>query len=109
MSINIKGVSGKGSQTSTRKVSGDNKASKSSSNVATQKPQDDSVDLTEAASRIQSIEQSLSNIPIIDDTRVESISNSINDGSYTVDNEKIADQIIASEEQIIKTQNRQKT
>ncbi|PCI65386.1 MAG: flagellar biosynthesis anti-sigma factor FlgM [Piscirickettsiaceae bacterium] len=100
MSINIKGISSKSGQTTTNKVSSGAKASTNSSNVASQKPVDDSVDLTEAASRIQLIEQSLSNIPIINDSRVESISGSIKDGSYVIDNEKIADQIISSEKQI---------
>lgn len=102
MSINIKGISSKSGKTTTNKVSSGGKASTSSSNVASKKPVDDSVDLTEAASRIQLIEQSLSNIPIIDNSRVESVSDSIKDGSYTIDNEKIADHIISSEKQINK-------
>jgi len=110
MSINIKGVSSKSGQTATSKVSGGNKSARSNAtNTASQKPVDDSVDLTEAASKIQLIEQSLVNVPIIDDTQVQAISTSIKDGVYQVDNEKVADRILTAEKQLSTTQIKQKT
>ena len=109
MSINIKGVSSKSGQTSTSKVSGGHRSSNSNAtNTASKKPVDDSVDLTEAASKIQFIEQSLSNVPIIDDTRVQSVGNSIKDGSYQVDNEKVADRILTAEKQLSNTSGKEK-
>ena len=97
MSIKIKGTSSKLGQTSSSKPGGAGKNTKSPSVTSTGVSSDDRVDLTETASRLQQIEQALSNIPIVDDARVESVSQSIKNGQYQIDNEKIADRIITSE------------
>jgi negative regulator of flagellin synthesis FlgM len=98
MSIKIKGASSKLKQTGSSKSSGAGKNAKSPSATTVGVSNDDSVELTETASRLQQIEQALSNIPIVDDARVESISQAIGTGQYQIDNEKIADRIITSEE-----------
>lgn len=97
MSIKIKGTSGKLNQTGSSKTGGAGKSAKAPSVTSTGVSSDDRVDLTETASKLQQIEQALSNIPIIDDARVESVSQSINTGQYQIDNEKIAERIISSE------------
>ncbi len=98
MPIKIKGASSKLNQTGSSKSSGAGKNAKSPPTTSVGVSNDDSVELTETASRLQQIEQALSNIPIIDDARVESISQAIETGQYQIDNEKIADRIITSEE-----------
>ncbi|MBV1951640.1 MAG: flagellar biosynthesis anti-sigma factor FlgM [Cycloclasticus sp.] len=101
MSINIKRSSSKPSPLSTGKsTSGQKpkKASAASSNSGSSKTtSSDSLELTGEGTQLQQIEQSLSEIPIIDSKRVESVSQSIENGQYTIDNEKIADRIIKNE------------
>ena len=100
MSINIKGSANKASQSTSSKSNAPAKGGKGS-NAA--KPAGnnqagaDSVNLTDTASKLQQIEQSLSEIPIVDNARVESISQSIEEGQYQINNDKIADGIIKSE------------
>ncbi len=97
MSIKIKGGNGKPSKTSLNKSGSTEKGAKSSTQSSRKTADNDRVDLTEAASRLHQIEQSLADIPVIDTGRVEAISQSIDEGTYTIDNEKIADRIIESE------------
>ncbi|MEH6504095.1 MAG: flagellar biosynthesis anti-sigma factor FlgM [Cycloclasticus sp.] len=97
MSIKIKGTSNKLSQTGSSKTAGSGKNAKPPAATSPGVSSDDRVDLTETASRLQQIEQALSNIPIVDDARVESVSQSIKSGEYQIDNEKIAERIITNE------------
>ena len=97
MSINVKRTTSKPAQAAASKSGGTGKSNKSTAQASTKKPDNDSVNLTSTASTLQQIEQSLSDIPIVDNTRVEAVSQSIEDGQYTIDNEKIADSIIKNE------------
>ncbi|PHR48471.1 flagellar biosynthesis anti-sigma factor FlgM [Cycloclasticus sp.] len=93
MPINIKKTGHKSAQSPVNKANN----TKSSAKKATKTADSDSIDLTENASKLQQIEQSLQDIPVIDTGRVEAISQSIEEGQYNIDNEKIADRIIKSE------------
>lgn len=101
MSINIRGATGKPASTTTQKsknTQGGKGVQSTASQVASQ--DDDSVELTEEVSRIQQIEKSLASIPIVNAGIVKAVSDSLEDGSYTVDSEKVADKIIEMEQQI---------
>ncbi|ORU94555.1 MAG: flagellar biosynthesis anti-sigma factor FlgM [Cycloclasticus sp. symbiont of Bathymodiolus heckerae] len=101
MSINIKGSASKANRTTANKTSNTGKSSKGGASAAsTHKPDNDSIDLTDTASKLQQIEQSLGDIPIVDSGRVEALTQSISDGKYQINNEKIADRIISSEHEI---------
>jgi negative regulator of flagellin synthesis FlgM len=97
MPINIKKTGHKSAQSPVNKANNTKKNTKSSAKNATKIADSDSIDLTENASKLQQIEQSLQDIPVIDTGRVEAISQSIEEGQYNIDNEKIADRIIKSE------------
>lgn len=97
MSINIKSTSSKLTQSSSSNTGNAKKSSGSKSSAGTNKPSEDRVDLTSHASKLQQIEQSLTDIPVVDSSRVEAITQSIEEGQYVIDNEKIADQIIKNE------------
>jgi len=100
MSINIKGPANKATQSTSSKPSAPAKSGKGSSAAksnSSNQANADSVNLTDTASNLQQIEQSLSEIPVIDSARVDSISQSIDDGEYQINNDKIADGIIKSE------------
>lgn len=101
MSINIRGATGKPAGTATNKTKntqGGKSVQSSASQAASQ--DDDSVELTEEVSRIQQIEQSLASIPVVNAGRVKAVSNSLEDGSYRVDAEKVADKIIEMEQEL---------
>lgn len=97
MSINIKRTTNKPAQPSSSGTGGAKKSGGNKAQAATKKPDNDRVDLTDNAARLQQIEQSLGDIPVVDSARVEAVSQSIEDGQYTIDNEKIADRIIKNE------------
>jgi negative regulator of flagellin synthesis FlgM len=99
MSINIKGTSSKASQTSAKKA-GSSSKNKSSKASTTNNTDSDSVSLTSGAANLQQIEQALNDIPVIDSKRVDAVSQSIEDGQYQINNEKIADRIIQTENEL---------
>jgi len=103
MSINVRGATGKPANATTNKTkaaTGGNAAKGVSSSASN--TENDSVELTEEASRIQKIENSLASIPVVDPGRVKAIGDALEDGSYRVDAEKVADKIIEIEQQIDK-------
>lgn len=104
MSINIKGASTKPSQARSSKAGSASKGNKGSAARSAPKSTNDSIELTNTASQLQQIEQSLNDIPIIDSNRVDAVSQSIKDGLYQVNNEKIADRIIKNENDLNKLQ-----
>lgn len=100
MSINIKGAAGKPSQSSRKKVGTSGSSKKNAASAAAQNTDNDSVDLTKAATQIQQIEQSLASIPIVDSSKVQAVSESIEQGQYQINEERIADRIIDIEKNI---------
>jgi len=62
----------------------------------------DRVTLTNTASRLQDIEQKLSNASSIDNARVAEVQSAISNGEYNVDANKIADKMLAFEDFMVK-------
>jgi len=93
MSINVKNTT-----TNKRAQAAPNAAKSGNTNTANE----DSIQLTDTAAKLQQIEQSLGDIPIVDNARVDAISQSIDDGQYQINNHKIADRIIQTETDINK-------
>jgi len=97
MSINIKGATGKPSSQSSLNKAGKNNNAGKTNTQASSPSQADSVDLTSDATELQKIEQSLTALPIVDQARVQAIGESIEQGEYKVNEEKIAERIIKNE------------
>lgn len=74
-----------------------NEASQSSQNE-TSSSSADRVTLTNAASRLQNIEQQLSKASSIDDARVAEVQSAISSGDYSIDSDRIADKMLAFED-----------
>ena len=74
-----------------------NEASQSSQSE-TSSSSADRVTLTNAASRLQNIEQQLSNASSIDDARVAEVQSAISSGDYSIDSDRIADKMLAFED-----------
>lgn len=60
----------------------------------------DTVSLTDTASRLRELENSLANMPVVDTQRVESIQRAIADGSYEMDAARIADKMLRFEAEL---------
>lgn len=54
----------------------------------------DSVSLTDTAARLQKLESSIAELPVVDAERVERIRNAIASGEYEVNPERIADKLL---------------
>ena len=78
-------------------VKGRNEA-KQDSQSATSYAEGDRVTLTNTASRLQNIEQQLSNASSIDNARVAEVQSAISNGDYNVDADRIADKMLAFED-----------
>lgn len=61
--------------------------------------QSDSVTLTQAGSQMVQIEQQIQNAPAIDLQKVQEIKDAIASGSYRVDSQKVAEQLVALEKE----------
>ena len=60
----------------------------------------DTVSLTNTATQLQSLQQTLSDVPEVDSGRVEALRAAIADGSYTVDANELAQNLIGFEQQL---------
>ncbi|MCB1742238.1 MAG: flagellar biosynthesis anti-sigma factor FlgM, partial [Gammaproteobacteria bacterium] len=61
---------------------------------------DDSVALSERANRLASLAASVSNTPEVDQTKVDQMKQALKDGTFTVDRERIADQLMQRENEL---------
>jgi len=57
----------------------------------------DKVSLTGTAAWLQQIQASLDQIPVVDSVRVENIRNAVNNGTYEVNPDRVADKILKME------------
>jgi len=98
MGINIQGITGK--QTSSRTKKAGSSAAKKGVSPASEKSstgQNDSVNLTDAASLIQKAEQALAAVPMVNADHVNDVSSRNANGQYEIDDKQIADKIIELE------------
>lgn len=66
-------------------------------NDGTRPAQDDSVTLTDTARRLGELQNQVAQQPVVDDQRVERIRQALTDGSYAVDNARVADKLFQFE------------
>lgn len=99
MSIEINGQAGGGVARNAER--GEASASRTEASPAQQQTGQsstgDTVSLTQTAAQLQSLQNSLAELPVVDTQRVESIRQAIADGSYEIDAGRIADGILAFE------------
>lgn len=60
-----------------------------------------SVTVTDSALKLQQIEKTLTEIPGFDAEKVESIKRALNEGSYTINTDRIAEKLINFEQDLI--------
>ncbi len=91
MSSEIKGVNGGGpAAVGTGRVS---QRSASSSAPAASSDPAESIHITDAASQLAVLEQAVSSLPVVDEARVAAVSASIEQGTYSLSSETIADRL----------------
>lgn len=56
--------------------------------------------ITESARKLAALEQTVKDLPAIDQARVEQVSARLADGSYKVDAERVADKLLRSEQEL---------
>lgn len=79
-------------------VKSQNEAKEGSQQSETSSSAADRVTLTNTASRLQNIEQQLSNASSIDNARVAEVQSAITSGDYAIDSDRIADKMLAFED-----------
>lgn len=105
MPIDINNISNNSTQT---KRASDNKhvkvVSDDSSNFAPRSDKSsaaqDSVSLTGSAVRIQALEELVARLPIVDTQKVEEIRNSISNGNFEFNSDRIAEKMIQLEKEL---------
>lgn len=75
--------------------SGENAAAKGAGSTA-----DDKVSFTDVASRLQSLEAAMAQEPAVDPHRVESVRQSIEDGTFEVNAESIANRLMEMDQDL---------
>jgi len=94
-------ISGQNELPGTRKAGGnDNQKVVVKTTTQNDKPRSDTVSLTDAAERLQSLQQIVVNTPIVDQAKVDAIRAAVADGSYVIDAEKVAQNLLHLEGQL---------
>jgi len=77
-----------------------NSASDKTQGVAVNSSSVDTVSLTDTATQLQSLQQTLADAPVVDNDRVSAIKAAIAEGSYSVDPAELANNMINFEQQL---------
>jgi len=72
-------------------------AAKSGAASGAKSGQSDRVSLTDTAARLKELEMGLASQPVVDIQRVQSVQSAINDGSFEVDPDSVAEKMIEFE------------
>lgn len=94
---NIKSLSQSELATSRSTVARDNQQSVKTEGSKEAANRSDTVSLTNAAAQIQSLQQIIADVPVVDNDRVASLKAAIDDGSYSVDATELAQNLQESE------------
>jgi negative regulator of flagellin synthesis FlgM len=67
-------------------------------------PARDKVEITSLSAQLQQIEQALSSVGVVDAARVEAIKLAISEGRFKIDSDVVADKLLATIREYLKTQ-----
>ncbi len=101
MAIDITGLTsinaGSRSKASDSALNSRSGADAGKSTAASAQPQPETVKLSNEAQSLNKLEETLSQLPDIDEGRIASIKQAIDEGSFTIDPERIADKLASLE------------
>ncbi len=105
MPVNISSISNNTSPTSRTTEQNSAKAVKSSSAAMQQSSkatlEQDSVNLTDSAMRIKALEAQVARLPVVDTQKVEQVKNSLSNGTFEFNSERIAEKLIRFEKNMV--------
>ena len=86
--------------------SGDGRARSTKDTSKTQSSEGNSgrVELSSLSARLQQMEQTIANTPVVDSAKVDEIKQAMSEGRFKVNTEKVADGLIESVRQMLSTQ-----
>jgi len=93
---NIKSLGQSELATSRNAPARDNQKPVNVAGTAVPENRSDTVSLTNAAEQIQSLQQIIADVPVVDSERVASIKAAIDDGSYSTDADQLAQNLLSS-------------
>ncbi len=96
---NIKSVNQNATVTARGSNTTDGRGTDANNAVTSHSAKADTVSLTNAATQLQSVQKKLDDVPVVNKERVETIKAAIADGSYQVDTQKLAQNLIDFEQQ----------
>ncbi|BCX82916.1 negative regulator of flagellin synthesis FlgM [Methylomarinovum caldicuralii] len=96
MMINLRAVTGKPEPANT----GPRALRRLETQTGARQSDGDSLALTDAAARLKEAEQALSRAEVIDMARVTRVANALQDGSYQIDAEQIAEKLLELDSQL---------
>ncbi|BCX87688.1 negative regulator of flagellin synthesis FlgM [Methylomarinovum tepidoasis] len=96
MTINLRALTGKLEPTNT----GPGAPHKPETKTGARQSDSDSLALTDTATRLKEAEQALSRADVIDMARVTRVANALQDGSYQIDAEQIAEKLLELDSQL---------
>lgn len=94
---NIKSLSQSELLTSRNTAARDNQKSNDAEAISAPVSRSDTVSLTNAAEQIQSLQQIIADLPIVDSERVEGLKAAIADGTYSINADELAQNLLSSE------------
>ena len=94
---NIKSLGQSELATSRNATARDNQKTVNAEGTSALANRSDTVSLTNAAAQIQSLQQVIADVPVVDSERVASLKAAIADGSYSVNADELAQNLLSSE------------
>jgi len=97
MPIDIRSISNISPGSSTKKTAAQN-GTTAQPKTALSSQDTDSVSLTDTVSVLKAAQELLASVPIINSEHVSMVTDAVNNGSYEIDSEEVAEKIIESEQ-----------
>jgi len=97
MPIDIRSISNISPGSSTKKTAAQN-GTTAQPKTALSAQDTDSVSLTDTVSVLKAAQELLASVPIINSEHVSMVTDAVNNGSYEIDSEEVAEKIIESEQ-----------
>ena len=101
MSSKIEGYGAQpGAVTGGKPASGVERVSSEADKVGKVQPARDSVTLTDGARQLQKLAEAVAAVPVVDDARVAAVKEAVDQGTYQVDAQRVADRILQANREL---------